>query len=566
MIEILINKNGINIIENGEKKTIDKNFIDYDISEEFQKLISNFESKKISGIGIKNMYIYDDIEIYNFARGTICNKIKDMLNKFLLIEAIVKKYGNKNIKIYTNDSIYRYICEKMFNLNCEAVIEDNEEKTNKRRRFSKLFRIINGFLYLFKYKLMNSGKEKILFITHASDINSIKIKNKTIDYDCQFGNVLESLKSENKVFRIQYLNNDLVLDKSKKIGKDFLPFENFLILKKTLYKNKINNDKLINKLNMLKDFDFYVHGYNLYSLFNEFLFSNLTDIYNSYIYEIYSAEKFIKFLKIDKIICTDEADRARCFIYSGNKLKLPTFAVQHGIITEASVSYFIPSKDKIYIPTKTFVWGEEFKDKLIQGTRVYNNENTVVVGQTRTDYLYEKMNDLDTDESSNSKLKILYATQYIEELAREATDFLFSSLSHYEREYEIIIKLHPNDTFYAMYDKLAKKYNIKNIIITKDMDIYNAIIWSDVVISVHSTINLESAILNKPSICLLLSNYWDQGNFVKNNISKGAKNEEELLYLLNNTDWNVDKEYIKRNFYKIDGLVSERIKTIINMY
>lgn len=338
MIEILINENEINIIEKGEEKIIDKKNIDYNISEEFEKLISKLESRKISGIGIENMYIYDDIEIYNFARGTICNRIRNILNKFLLIEDIVKKYEGNNIKVYTNDSIYKYICEKIFNLNCEEITEDYVKKTDKRKIIARIFRIINGFLYLFKFKLTNRTKEKVLFMTHASDINSIKIDNEIINYDCQFGNVLESLKSENKAFRIQYLNNDSVLDKSTKIGRDFLPFENFLILKKTLYKNKIDNNKIINKLNLLKELDFYVAGYNLYNLFNEFLFSNLIEIYNSYIYEIYASEKFIKFLKVDKIICTDEADRARCFIYSGNKLKIPTFAVQHGIITDASVS------------------------------------------------------------------------------------------------------------------------------------------------------------------------------------------------------------------------------------
>ena len=161
-------------------------------------------------------------------------------------------------------------------------------------------------------------------------------------------------------------------------------------------------------------------------------------------------------------------------------------------------------------------------------------------------------------------MKILYATQYVKDLAKEASEFLFSSLSSYENQYEIIVKLHPNDTFYDMYEDIIKRYNIKNVKVSKNIDIYDAIIWSDVVISVHSTVNLEAAILNKPSICLLLKNYWDKGNFVKNNISKGAQNNYELLDLLNNLNWKTNYNYVDRNFYKIDGLVSERIKNIIN--
>lgn len=564
MIEIIIDNNEIYEKNNGEKKYINKNIFQHNINEEIDNFINKLEFQEVDSIGIKNIYKYGDIELYNFARGNICNKVKELIYKLLLVESIVSKYGSKKIKIITNDIVCKYISEEIFNISCENLIKDIPNIKSNRNKLRKVIRIVNGFIYLLIYKLKKIKKENILFMTHCSDINSIDIKNEKINYDCQFGDVLTTFKKEKNVFRIQYLNNDSVLKKSNDIGIDLFPFENFIILKKFLYKYRLDNNKINNKIYMLERFDLNMHGYNLYNLLDTFLFSSLKDMFNSYLYEIYAYEKFIKFLKVDKIICTNEADRARCLIFSGNKLNIPTYAIQHGIISEASVSYFIPSDNKIYIPSKTFVWGDEFKEKLINGTKVYDSNNTLVVGQTRTDYLYKKLDNLKLENRKSEKTRILYATQYLKDLAEEATEFLFSSLSNYEKEYEIIIKLHPNDTFYDMYDEMIKKYKIKNVKISKNIDIYDAIIWADVVISVHSTINLEAAILNKRSICLLLENYWDRGNFVKNNISKGAKDNYELLYLLNNLNWKTNYKYVNRNFYKIDGLVSERIKNIIN--
>ena len=568
MIEILINGEEIYAIINGERTSIDNDIIKFNINDEIKDFITELEECRILDVGIKDLYIYDDIEAYNFARGTICNKISGVLSKFLLIEALIEKYGKESIKLYTSDIVYKYICNNIFKVKIYDSKENIEEINKKKKKVNGkiIKRIIKGFIFLYKYKFKKDKNENILFMTQCGAINTIRIGEKSINYDSQYGEVIELLRNEKHIFRMQYLNNIIALDKSRRIGDDFFPFENFLLMKKTIFKKKLDDKKLIDKLYLLKDFNFSFHNRDVYNLLDKFVFSNIKELFNSYIYEIYASEKLLKLLNISKVISVDEADRARCLIYSANKLNIPTFAIQHGIITKASVSYFIPTNNNIYIPRKTFVWGEEFKEVLLKDTKIYNNDNTVVVGQPRTDYLYNKLQKEKINKNKDGKLKILYATQYIKELAREATEFLFSSLSQYEKEYEIIIKLHPNDNYYDMYYKIAKEYNISNIKITKEIDIYDAILWSDVVISVHSTVNLESAILNKPSICLLLKKYWDQGNFVKNNISKGVSNNRELLNSLNDISWELNRSYIEKNFYKVDGLVGNRIKNIINSY
>lgn len=136
-----------------------------------------------------------------------------------------------------------------------------------------------------------------------------------------------------------------------------------------------------------------------------------------------------------------------------------------------------------------------------------------------------------------------------------------------EKEYELIIKLHPADKYYHIYESLIEQYNIKNVKILEDGDIYEIINWCDVVVSVHSTVVIEGALLDKPSICILLPKYNDAGGFVRDGVSLGAKDEYDLKNYLegikNMSFENRFSEYIKNNFYKVDGKVTDRIVSII---
>lgn len=564
MIEIFINSDtDINIIKDNKKIIFNEENGNLNFQKEINLFIESLEEQCISGFTIKDLYKYKGIEVYNFARGSICNNIENLINKFLIIEFLYNRFSKDDIIVYTNDKVYKEICKSIFGIKHKDLNVNTINRSEEKFLFLRIKRLLKGIIYFLKYLIRDKKNNNILVITQANSINNIKINGLNNIYDSQYGDILNELRKNNNIFNLQYLNNNNILKKSSYLGKDFLPFEIFILLKKIFFKFKIEEKDLNNKLDLLKEFDFNFHNVDLYNILEKFLFNNLESFYKGYLSEIFAAEKFIKIISPKKIIAIDEADRFRCFIYAGNLAGIKTFGIQHGIITEASVSYIIPSLDKNYIPNMTFLWGNEFKKILIEKTKVYDEDNVKIVGQIRTDYLYKKLKEIDCkSDNSNSIVKILYATQYIKDLTEEATEILFKSLSNYNKEYELLVKLHPADNFFNIYDDLIKKYNIKNIKITKDIDIYDAIIWSDVIVSVHSTVNLEALLLKKPSICILLSKYWDQGNFVKNNISIGVKNSEEFIEYLNNMNdskFESNKIYLENNFYRVDGKVSERI-------
>lgn len=563
MLQILIKDSKKSVLKDGEIISIDDFTSIYDVALYTNNLINRLESDSFDGKKIHELYSYDGIEMYNFSRGVLCLYLGDVIEIILFIKYIIEKFPQEKILIETDrqlvKDIYKYVFEQDNKI--EVVVQKNRDKRHNNRYFKKVYRILKGFIYYYKFIfLKKKNKNNMLMLTQAADINSITINDNQQYYDAKIGKVYKALREKYNLFIMQYMNTDSALKNQYKIEREVFPFENFILLKKFNSKKLFNSSNITNNLGLLNEVSFEVAGYDISNLMKNLILKKLESSMISYIYEINMATILLRKLKIDKIIVTDEADRIRCLIYAANKLNIDTYAIQHGIIAEVSNSYLIPSEDVQYVPKKTFLWGESFKKLLTSKTKVYNDNNLVVVGQPRTDFLIEKIEKEHVNKNNNDKLKILYATQYFWDLTEEATKIFFEALKDI-KEYEVIIKLHPNDKYESFYKELVQEYNLDNVKITKTMDIYDCLIWCDLVISVHSTVVLEGAILNKPSICILLKKYYDHGNFVKNKISIGVESTSELIEYLKNRNFNSSNKsnYLKESFYKIDGKVWRRI-------
>ena len=428
----------------------------------------------------------------------------------------------------------------------------------------KSTRIIRGALYL--VKMYFNRKEKTLLITQAADINNIVINNESIYYDSQIGYLLDELKKKTTLLKLQLLNEGVDTKRANMLGKDFVPYEVIIILKKIITKFKIDSNKIEDNIDKLHLLNWKVDGYDLSKIADKYLEDMLRNSIISNVKEEIYAEHFLNKINVTSVIATDEADRPRCFIVAGNKNKLNTYGIQHGIIAPVSRSYMIPSDDNIYVPKITFLWGEKYKNILIDNSKVYTENNLKVVGQLRTDYLIKKTNSEREKIKKDEKIRILYATQYLWDLTYEATNIFIDAIEKLENV-EVLIKLHPVDKYEEFYEKLIKERKLKNVKISREIDIYEAILWSDLVVTVHSTVVLEAALLNKPSICILLNKYYDQGGFVKKGISIGVSSAEEFYTVLTEHRYENSNlsQYVEENFYKVDGNVFKRIEENINI-
>ena len=549
MIEVTFVNNKLKIQENNEEIK----YTNTEIEGEVGKFILFFENN------IKDLFLYEEVELYHFARGTIIESLKNILNYTNIYISILEKLKEeKEIRVTTDDRVFCEIGSSIFNIQCN-LLEVRIGKREKTKPIKFIYSLIKGFS---NYLSFNDVKDKanILLITNEAGISNISISKEEVKYDSYYGKVYEGLQDIFNVLEIRFDKTNKNITKS--IGKGYIPYNFIILYKRILSKKYLDENVILNNLNLIREKEMFYRGYNLNKIIRKFILNNLENQYKSYIIEMITAKRIIKKKKIEKVIVIDEADRFRCYIMAGNMAVIPTFAIQHGIINNASSSYLIPTNDPVYIPEKTFLWGEAFKRNLLKYTSIYKNENTVVVGQPRTDIFVDIMKEQINYRDDNNKRRILYATQYIKDLTEDATIMLCESLKGKE-DYELLIKLHPADKFNDFYEECIKKYQLKNVNIIKNKDIYECLLWCDVILSVHSTVVLEGAILDKPSICILLPKYHDEGEFVKNGISIGVSNPEELGEVLfediNKLKINKSNDYIKEYFYKVDGLVYNRI-------
>lgn len=572
MIEIIYTNNKRCVKKDTECEIPIYEYIDYiDLRNEVGNFIRYIEKQKVNEMSIEDVIIYDNIPLYIFFRPDFSKWMSSVVEYVFILDRITKK---EEVIIKTSNKLFKKIADDIFKVKCQLIEEDKlvSRKSNPNLNLSYLLRTFKGIKNYSKFLIKNkfNKKKNILTFTMATSIAELKCEqgNKKF-YDYQYGELLNELEKSYNILNFQLLQSMQEVKKANRYNNNFVPFEFAIIKKKVLDKKLIKSKLINNNVEIIHQLDYTFWGYNLKSIIEEYLLNRLEKVCFSYLKEINCIKSIIKKYSIDKCIVIDEGDRGRCFITAGNVLNKDTYAIQHGIIVKNSHSYHLNSKYKNIVPKKTFLWGERYRDILINNTNIYNEKNIAVVGQIRTEYidkfLYSK------EQSNGGKVKLLFISQYMDDLVKPAAKILFEGLKKWNTPYDIIIKLHPGeDTYHKYYDELIETYKLSNVKVVKDKDLYELLNWSDVVISVHSTVILEAGFLNKPSICIRIPKFDDICEFVKDGLSIGAKNSDEILEILDNKTryfndeyYSKVKNYMSYSFENMGGSITETIKHII---
>jgi len=581
--------------------------INYDrLSKKTIDLIKGFSHKKLlNNKSLVELLEYNGYSLWWFIRQGFFTHCSDAIKEIYTIELLFKNRKIRNVNILNQDEQFIGIVkEATKNFNIKINYIDPKFLTKKRYIFDvlenkkqllldylpRLIRIIQGFFRHLQIK-NKPGKRNILLFTRSNVWSTLSgdTKGDTNSYTI--------MRSMSKSADYNLIQLDVALTSMgawkgiKEKKKPFIPYDYFIfrsfldfsVRKKLKFLRLILRSlwKKLDKNEIFKE-SLVCDGISLYPILRQQIKSYFFGKFGSFISAARNIEigkKILDDYKIDLTICVDENGAARFLVFASKIKGIPSVGLQHGIITtQWNVSYNY-SKDDIYkykgnlncqLPDKTAVFGNYFKGILLNEGK-YSASKVVVTGQPRFDIVYQNKKNYSKKRFykrfgiKNREKLIVYASQPSKEGRKITFSAIVEVLKHL-KNVKLIVKLHPRDEP-DPYNSLLQKLKYQAII-SKDIDLYEVFICSDLVIAIHSTVILEALALEKAVIQFSLIGKYDRifGKRAEE-LMKLINKEEELSNAIKTSLYDKSyskglrkkrKEFISKYFYKIDGKSTER--------
>jgi hypothetical protein len=436
----------------------------------------------------------------------------------------VRSITFKNIEVwpFLRHPYYFEYLKKNIDLGDREIIDSMKMKSKKLKN------IFYGFDNRFK---------KFDYLLFSNALENRLIDDKYINklaYD-----LIEQLNS-NKVLLIEYPGEQGHVDRSRLLFKNVVSSETFTffyLIKIFNRKIAIKNDYILKEINKR-----YKININYQKLVTRFFY--FEKIFTKYFGKI--KPKLIFLSNYYNIY-------HQAVIYSAKKLGIPTIELQHGIINRKHPAYNLFIKlDSSFFPNYLLTFGVDVKKIFNENNYFINNENVIPVGSMYLDYInikYKASNDIKIKFNTlrkRYKLMVAVASQWTVE--KKLIKFLKKSAP-----------LNKNILFIFIPRDLKKDYSFAkfpdNIIILKDLNVYQIIKESDFHATVYSTTALEAPALGIPNILINIDGLAEKHFseiLVDRKITKFVNNEKEFLELIINWQPPSKSEIIKLHdgFYK----------------
>lgn len=546
------------------------------VNREILTEINNFTSLEKQGEKLMDRLKFETAYLWYYHRFRINFILREL---YYRIEAINELNANNSfITVYTDD---KHLFDHFINVSTVDVILNTSASNNVKNSKAGLigvgitlaFRAAKG---VFKSKRIRSRKNLVLV---NSDHGMASYTGKEY-YNRYYANLLKNGNPENyAVLDLRILKKPGASNSS---GKEFnnnttnypVLTSEYVILSEGMRARKKMPEvkKFLEGLKELRNVWRSELSEIQLQIFDELIKLNSSS--KLYLFQYLCFKSFFKGSSIENIVTISEhSSNERSILDAANSVDIRTIGIQHGIIGPYNVSYIF-NKDEIEfnpLPDQTIVWGKIWQKYLIEHS-CYNEENTVVIGQLRADLIpqFNKLNKKEvSQEFDENKSMILFASQpqKDEHLRKQAALDVFNATKD-ESDYQVIVKTHPSEEK-GYYEAIAKEAGASNfLILGEEIDLYELLAVSDVVITCFSTVGGEAIYFNKPLITIDPTNE-DIAGYAAHHVSDQVKNASELKQSIYNavhqqTDRSVYySEYIRSHVNKIDGSVtSDYLKLI----
>lgn len=277
----------------------------------------------------------------------------------------------------------------------------------------------------------------------------------------------------------------------------------------------------------------------------------------------------------EAVVVTDERSPfQRAFVEAANSLRIPTLNIQNAIIVEYPLGSPISTR-------KMAVDGEYFKEVLV---KMGNDPNKIIVtGQPRFDSLVRGDQRFQRGEIIErlgldplKKVVVLFPEPIVAHVRETDRDQFMRAIFMAIRDLQdvqVVTKLHPVDFDFVRPRRIALEAGLRDVAIVKDVNLWELLFISDVVLVNMSTVGHEAIALGKPVIQVNISSIeptympyaefgaalevGDIGNLGKT-IEKTLWDPMTLRRLEEGRAY-----YIHRFAHKLDGRASERVVDLI---
>jgi len=491
------------------------------------------------------------------------------IGKFLFALDNIVKRGIKDI-YYIDTGGYIPQCIKLVakkqNCKINCLQTKYNEKIKKYYRQEVLQRLYEIYSYVKMFKRSFTKKEKL----HEKAPTFLPYYGNHVDVSDPVMKVLDEREFKYNLIELDNIYN-VTKKAMKKYNREYTELESFLGFG-DFFKTKLVYFKFKSRWFKFKSSEnkeiFNIEGYNLYNILKK----RLRFIFNFRFTKLYLLEQGLKNIVKQTntkllIIMNENSLFGRFSSLFANSIGIKSLLLQHGA-TEDDPMYSEIHADKLAAE------GQSSKDVFSKyGADV---SKIILCGQPRFDRIYNKVGikskeEVCKDLNISVDKKILVLCTQIPECDENVTDSVCKAVKDDDSLY-LIIKLHPADGRFEMFEKIVKENNLKNVLVNRDYNTQNLLNACEISLSVFSTTTLETMMLGKNTITINYTGEPDRMPYASSGAAIGVYKPEDLkdaIYsILKNEDVRKKLEEKKQDFlyylsYEPDGKASERVADLV---